>query len=126
MSPADGLGAWFGQTEVLDLTCCYQISDRSGDILDRNVGVDAVLVEEVDGVDPQALQRGLGNLTDTFRATVEAAGSARAEIESELRSDDNIRLERLQRLAYELLIGEWAIDFGGVEEGNAALNRRTD
>ena len=34
--------------------------------------------------------------------------------------------ERLQRLAHEFLVGERAVDFGGVEEGDAALHRRPD
>ena len=59
---ADGLRAGFGQAEVPDLACCDQVLHGAGDVFDGHVGVDAVLIEEIDGVDLQALERGFGDL----------------------------------------------------------------
>ena len=54
---ADRLRARLREAEVLDLALRDQLLDRSRDVLDRHVGVDAVLVEQVDGVDLQPLER---------------------------------------------------------------------
>jgi hypothetical protein len=57
------------------------------------------------------------------RAAVEAAS---VEVVAELGGDDDVLAERGQRLADQLLIGERAINFGGVEEGDAAGHSRAD
>ena len=41
---------------MLDLAFGDQVLDRAGDILDRHVRIDAVLIEEIDAVGPQALE----------------------------------------------------------------------
>jgi len=41
---------------VLHLAFADQVLDRAGDVLDRDVRIDAVLVVEVDGLDLQPLQ----------------------------------------------------------------------
>ena len=46
------------------------------------------------------------------------------DVEAEFGGDHHPVAHRLQRLADHLLIGEGAIDLGGVEEGDAALYRR--
>ena len=61
------LRAGFGHAEVLDLALLDEFLDRAGDVFDGHVGVDAVLVEEVDGVDVEALERGFGDLADALR-----------------------------------------------------------
>ena len=48
MGAADGLHARLREAEVLDLALLDQLLDRARDVLDRDVRVDAVLVEEVD------------------------------------------------------------------------------
>ena len=48
MRAADRLHAGLGEAEVLDLALGDQLLDRAGDLFDRHVRVDAVLVEEVD------------------------------------------------------------------------------
>ena len=56
---ADRLGAGLGEADVADLALLHQFGHRADGLLDRRVGVDAVLVVEVDVVDAQALQRAL-------------------------------------------------------------------
>jgi len=90
---------------------------------------DPVLVEQVDHLDSQPLQRFFGHLPDAFGATVEPVRTARAggiKVVTKLGGDDDVFLERLQRLAHDLFVGEGAVDLGGVEEGNAPLYRRSD
>ena len=44
-------GGRLGHAEVLHLAGLDELLDRAGDVLDGHVGVDSVLVVEVDGVD---------------------------------------------------------------------------
>ena len=93
--PADGADAGLGQPELLDLALCDEVLDGAGDVLDRHVRVDAVLVQQVDPVGPEALQGGVDDLPDVLGAAVEgaeraAAGLAAAGRKSELRRDDDL------------------------------------
>ena len=74
---ANRLHAGLGQPEVPDLAFANQVLDRARDVLDRDLGIDAVLIEEVDGVDLQAPQRRLGDLADVRRPAVQAAPARR-------------------------------------------------
>ena len=56
MRPAQRLQAHFGQAPMQDLALRHQVLDRAGDVLDRDLRVDAVLVEQVDAVGAQALE----------------------------------------------------------------------
>jgi hypothetical protein len=53
---AERLGAGLGQADVPDLAFGHQLGDGADGLLDGRVGVDAVLVVEVDAVGPKALQ----------------------------------------------------------------------
>ena len=53
---ADGLDAGFGEAEVLDLAFGDELLDGAGDVFDGDLGVDAVLVEEIDVVGLEALE----------------------------------------------------------------------
>jgi hypothetical protein len=43
-------------------------------------------------------------------------------IEAELGGDHDFAAERRKRLAHEFFVEEWAVDLGGIEEGDAAVN----
>ena len=110
-----------------DLALRDELLDRAGDLLDRHVRVDAVLVEEVDVVGPQPLERGLGDLLDVLGAAVHAALPGLdpgLEVEAELGGDHDLLAYGLERLAHELLVGERAVGLGRVEERHAAARRR--
>ena len=57
VGPADRLHARLGEAEVLDLALPDQLLHRPGHVLDRHVRVDAVLIEQVDDVDLEPLER---------------------------------------------------------------------
>jgi hypothetical protein len=61
---------------VADLAGVDEVFDGSGDVFDGDVGVDAVLVEEVDVVEVEALEGLVGDLLDVVGVGVEglAAG----------------------------------------------------
>ena len=56
----------------------------------------------------------------------ETALLAGVTIESELGGDDHFAAERSEGFADEFLVGERAIDFGGVEERDALFDGRAD
>jgi hypothetical protein len=56
MGASDRLRAGLGQADVQHLALGHQLGERADGLLDRRVGIDAVLVVEVDTVGPQPLQ----------------------------------------------------------------------
>jgi hypothetical protein len=108
-----------------DLALPDQLLNGAGDILDRHVRIDAVLVEEIDVIGLETLQRGLGHLPDALRATVEARGRV-AALKAEFGRDDHLIAERGQGFAHEFLVRKWTVRLGSVEEGDVALNGRPD
>ena len=52
----------FRETEVQHLALSDQLLDRAGDVLDRHVRIDAMLVEQIDAVGAETLERCLDDL----------------------------------------------------------------
>ena len=92
-------------------------------------GIDAVLVEEVDDLDAAAASatprrpRGCARAGCRGRPACRSSGSMS---KPNLVAITTWSRTGAQRLADHLLVGERAIDLGGVEEGDAALDRRAD
>src|SRR5687767_4611639 len=103
---ATGLHARLREPEVLDLPLGDELLHGSRDVLDRHVRVDAMLVEQVDGLDAQPLQRAVGRPADRLGPAVEATSlvPVLVEAESELRGDGDLPVEWRERLADELFI----------------------
>ena len=112
------------------LPCLDQFLHRTGHVLDRHVGIDAVLVEQVDGLDPEPLERALGRLLDVLRPAVQARLArplvVSAQVEPELGGDHHLLAERGERFADEFLVRERAVHLGGVEERHPAVHRRVE
>ncbi len=126
---ADRLRAGLGQAEMLDLALLDQVLDRAGHVLDRHVGIDAVLIEQIDAVGPEPLQRASATCLDVLRPAVQPAEALRRRrIESwpNLVAITTWSRNGRQRFAHEFLVRVRAVDLGGVEEGDAALDGRPD
>src|SRR5579884_3858169 len=54
----DGLYASLGKAEVLDLAFLDKFLHGSGDVFDGHIRIDAVLIEKIDHISLQALERG--------------------------------------------------------------------
>ena len=107
MGAADRPDAGLGQPEVVDLAGLDELLDGAGDVLDGDVGVDAVLVEQVDGVGAQTPQRAVDRGADVVGpATDPALMSALVEREAKFRRDDDLVADRLQGLTNDLLVRE--------------------
>ena len=127
----DGVGAanrfhaGLGKSEVLDLAGLDEFLDGAGHVFDGHVGIDAMLIEKVDGVDLEALERAFDGLLDVGGLAIQARGAwamiGTAEIETELGGDHDFVAIGSERFADELFVEERAVDFGGVEEGDAAV-----
>ena len=70
---ANRLRAGFRQPEVPDLAFLNQVLHGSRDVFDGHVRVDPVLIEQVDGLDLEPLERGLGDLLDVRGPAVQTA-----------------------------------------------------
>ena len=112
---SDRAGARFGESEVADLAGGDEVADGAGDVFDGDVGVDAVLVEEVDVVGAEPPEGVVGDLADAFGAAVGAVGWP-AVGEPELGGDDDLVADRFEGLSDEELVAALSVGLGGVEE----------
>ena len=122
MCATDGLRASFRKAEVLNLPLLNQVLHGSRDVFDRHVRVNTVLVEEVDGINLESLQRGLGDVLDVIRPTVDAR--KRINVEPELGGYYHFRTEGGESFTHEFFVRERPVCFGGVEECNAVFDSR--
>ena len=107
---------------MLDLALRDQVLDRARDIFDRHAGVDTVLVEEVDGLDPKPLQRAFGALLDLLGPTIRYLLTAGIDFETELGGYHDLLADRRQALSDQLFVGEGAVDLGRVEERDTPVD----
>src|SRR5262245_31289438 len=115
---------------MFHLPLLNQLLHSSGDLFDWHVQVNAVLIEQVDGLHLESLERAVDSLLDVrwpavqaWRNSFSAVIQIRIEIEPEFRGDHNVLAERGERFADEFFICERAVNFRGIKERNAALYR---
>src|SRR5439155_4099598 len=104
---ANRLRGCLGKAELPDLACLNQVPYSSGDVFNRNVRVNAVLVEQIDGINLEALERSLCDPLDLFWPAVEACQtSLRLGIDfpSELGGDHHLPTERFERFAHQFFV----------------------
>ena len=102
-----------------------QLLDRTGDVLDRDVRIDAMLVQQIDAVGTEALERGIDDRLDVLRSAVQTT-SAPFDVEAELRRDPDAVANRRERFSNELFAGVRSVDFSGVEKRDASFMRFTE
>ena len=121
-------GGGFAHAEMLHLALGDQVLDGPGHLLDRNLGVHAVLIEEIKGFNTQTLERSLAHPADPGGAGIRAVHGAGIgiNVKAELGGDDHLVLERRHRRAHNLFIDPGAVDFGGVKKGHAIVERGAD
>lgn len=115
-------GPGLAQPEVADLARCDQVLDRPRHVLDRHVGIDAVLVEHIDMVHAEKAQAVVENLADMLGSAVIAVVARPAE----LGGDHHVVPHGCQGLSDDTFIVTPAIHLGGVEERHADLMGVTD
>jgi hypothetical protein len=125
---AQRVDARLAEAEVADLALLHELGHRADGLLDRRVGIDAVLVVEVDVVQAETLQRALAGPLDVLGAAVDAAALSIVGVadDPELRREHDLIAAIGDRAPDEALVGVRAVDVGGVEEVDAELERAVD
>jgi hypothetical protein len=120
----NGLCACLRQAEVLDLAGPNQILDGSHHVFDGHVWVNPMLIIQIDGLKPETLERGLGDLLDVLWPAIQTyRTSIRIELVPEFGGDHHLPAERRQRFTQEFFVGEGTVDFSSIEEGDTTVNR---
>src|ERR1700682_5791423 len=123
----DRLRRRLGQPEVKDLAGGDQFGHRAHCLLDRYVGVDAVLVVEVDMTDAKPLQRGIAGGPDVLGAAADAGErSVGAAHVAKLRRHDDAVAASAECAPDELLVLERAVHVGRIEEVDAEVEGAVD
>src|SRR2546426_7060571 len=127
----DRLHSRFGKAEALDLTLLNHLPYSSGHVLDRHVQINPVLIEEVDFLDLESLERALDGLLDVLgpaiqsrRALHPAGIEVTAHVEPEFGGDHHLLAERSERFTHKLFVQERTVDLRGVEKCDAAFQDR--
>ena len=89
MGATDRLGAGFRQTEVFDLARLDQVFHRPRHVFDRNVGIDAVLIQEINHLRLEPLEGFFDDLLDVLGPAVEAREIC-GEVEAVFRGDHHL------------------------------------
>ena len=114
------------------LPCLDELGHRPDGLLDLDVGVDPVLVEEVDVIGPEALERAVDRAADVLGRAVEladrrhVAGGGGVHPPGELGRDHVLVAVALDRAPDELLVGQRPVQLRGVEEVDPELERPLD
>jgi hypothetical protein len=106
-----------------------QVGDGAGGLLDGDVRVDAVLVVEVDVIGSEALQRAFDGSANVGGTAVDHPRGGRTVLvgnEPELGRDDDLVAAALNSLADDFFAVEGAVDFCGVDVGDAEVERTVD
>src|SRR5262249_21761941 len=69
---AECRGTSFRQAEVPDLPLLYQVLHGSGNFFDGNVGINAMLIQQVDDIGFKPPERGVSGLPDVLGPAVQA------------------------------------------------------
>ena len=102
-----------------------QVLDGTRDLLHRNVGIDAVLVEEIDAVGLQSLERCFGDVTNMRGAAVHARHGL-AILEAEFGGDNDLVPERGEGFTDDLFVRKGAIRLSCVKKRYASIKGRSD
>ncbi len=124
---AEGGGSGLRHAEVADFAGGDELGHSTDGVFDRGVGIDAVLVVEVDVVDAEALEAGVAGLANVFGPAVDAeefaVGAAHV---AELGGENDAVAAVADGAADELLVASGAVHVGGVEEVDAGVEGAVD
>ena len=127
VSSPNGLRTGFRQAEILHFPFANQLLHRTGHLLDRHLGIDTVLIQQIDRLHPQALQRTFHRLANMLRTAVQHLLPRRLrQVETELGGDDDPIAHRRQRFAQQFLVRERTVNLRGIEERHAFVDRGAD
>ncbi len=106
-----------------------QILHGSRHIFDGHVQIDAMLVEQIDCVNPEPPERRLGHLADMLRPAVQRvppSGVLRCRFPAKFRGNHHLPAEGSQCFSCQLFVRERTVDLGGVKKCDSSLYGRPD
>src|SRR5665213_1885820 len=120
----DRRGACLRQAEVSYLPGGDQISYRTCDVFDRYRRIDPMLIEEINYVRLQALERCVGDGFHVLRPAVKSFDGTvvRTDVESELCSDADLIPYGRQCLGEQYLICKGTIHLGRIEKRHSCVH----
>ena len=119
MGAADCFDSRLRKSEVFHFAFRNQLLDSARDVLNRDIGIDAMLIQHVDDVSLEAFKRSFYHFLDVFRPAVEASTALarpRIDVETELGGDHDLFAYGNEGFAHEFFICKWTISFGGIEQ----------
>ena len=118
MRPANGLRRRLAEAQVFYLSLLHQLRHGADGVFNGDVRIDAVLVVEVNVVDPQSLERAFAGHAHMLRPAVDAASALAVctTHESKFGGDIHLVASIANCIANQFLILERAIGIGGIEE----------
>ena len=125
VGPAQGGGIDLAQAQRPDLALLLQPRHGAHGVLDGHERVDAVLVIEVDHIGLQPLQAGFAGGHDMLGPPIGHARTAPVGV-AEFGGDHDAVATALQRAGQQALVMAPAIFVGGVEKGDADVERPVD
>src|SRR5579885_2592691 len=123
MGAADALGRRLAQADMAHLALLDEPRHAADRFLDRNRGIDAVLVVQVDVIDAEPLQARLAGPLEIFGAAVHPVGAARVLGLAELGGEHDLVAPAFQRPADHRLVLAPAVHVGAVEMVDPEIDR---
>ena len=123
---ADRIGARLGQAEMAHFAFFNEARHRTDRFFDRYIGVDPMLVVEIDCIDPEPFQRTFTGPADIFRRAVDAAKAVLVKGKAEFGRNHEAVAFAGNGPAQKLFIAVRAVNFSGIEKGDAQFNRAID
>jgi hypothetical protein len=112
---------------VTDLSGLHKVRHGADGVLDGDRRVDAVLVVQVDVVDPEPPQRGVARGGHIGGVAVDSGVIGIEDpFEAEFGRENHFGPPRLDRGPYQLLVVPQAIDVRCVQQGHARVQRGVD
>src|SRR5437879_12142312 len=121
---ASSVGACVRMPDMQDFPLRNECLDRTRNVLDRHMGVNPVLIEEVDMVSPQTLQASFRSLLDVLRSTIQT--EVVTEVEAKLRGNLYLVAERFECSVDDRLTRLRSVHFRRIEECHAIAIGLTD
>src|SRR5258708_15386697 len=120
----DGMGAAYvgyaglGQAEKAYLALLDQLTYRPGHLLHRHFWIDTVLIQQVNVIRLQSLERAFDGLTEILRPARRFGADLLSFLgpKAKFGGDDHLVAPVLERPAEQLLVGEGTIALGRIEE----------
>ena len=117
-----------GEPDRARLAGVHQLGHRADAVLDRHPRIGAVQLVEVDVVHPETAQARVARGADVLRAAVHPAQRLvlRVAHDAALGREDDLRAPPPDGLPHQLLVREWPVHVGGVEQRDAQVERAVD